>query len=457
MDVNRRNLLNASASAAAAAGALAAAPASATAAPLMSALGRDATQFGVRPGSPDDQTAALQRAINEAARAKTPLALPPGVYRTRALQLPANAQLVGVRGATKFEFGGGASLFASDNAANISLTGLVLDGSVISLGSRRGLVHCERSRDVRIVDCEIVNSGANAIWFEQVSGDVRNTIFRNIVSTALVSFDAQGLLVAQNTILGTRNNGIEILRHQAGDDGTLVIDNRIEDIVAGPGGTGQHGNAINAFRAANVIVRGNRIRNCEFSGVRGNSASNIQITGNSMTNMREVAIYSEFAFEGAVIANNTVDICAIGAVACNYNEGGRIAVVQGNIFRNMLTKRPAPSQAGDGAGIGIAVEADAAVTGNVIENAPSYGIIAGWGRYLRDVAITGNVVRNADVGIGVSVTPGAGNVLVNDNVISSAQNGAVVGFDHHKRITGDLTQQGAAKFAQVSIGSNLVR
>ena len=60
-----------------------------------------------------------------------------------------------------------------------------------------------------------------------------------------------------------------------------------------------------------------------------------------MTDVREVAIYSEFAFEGAVIANNTVDICAIGAVACNFNEGGRIAVVQGNIFRNMLTKRPA--------------------------------------------------------------------------------------------------------------------
>ena len=48
------------------------------------------------------------------------------------------------------------------------------------------------------------------------------------------------------------------------------------------------------------------------------------------------------------------------------------------------------------------------MTGNVIENAPSYGIIAGWGKYLRDVAITGNVVRNADVGIGLSLTPGAG-------------------------------------------------
>ena len=455
MDVNRRNLLNASAGAAA--GALAAAPGAATAAPLMSALGRDATQFGVRPGSPDDQTNVLQRAINDAAKAKVPLALAPGVYRTRALTLPDNAQLIGVRGATRLEFGGGPSLFAGMGAANVSLTGLTLDGSLIGLPARRGLIHCERSRELRIVDCELINSGGAGIWFEQVSGEVQGNIFRNLASTALVSFDAQGLLVAQNTISGTRNNGIEILRHQAGDDGTLVIDNRIEDIVAGPGGTGQHGNAINAFRAANVIVRGNRIRNCDFSGVRGNSASNIQIIGNSMTDVREVAIYSEFAFEGAVIANNTVDICAIGAVACNFNEGGRVAVVQGNIFRNMLTKRPAPSQAGDGAGIGIAVEADAAVTGNVIENAPSYGIIAGWGKYLRDVAITGNVVRNADVGIGVSVTAGAGSALVNDNVISGAKNGAVVGFDHHKRITGDLTLQGAQKFAQLAIGSNLVR
>jgi uncharacterized secreted repeat protein (TIGR03808 family) len=456
MDVNRRNVLNASA--AVAAGAVVVAPNAAAAAPLLSVLGRDATQYGVRPGSPDDQTRPLQRAIDDAAKANVPLALPPGVYRTGALKLPSNAQLVGVRGATRLEFAGGPSLFASENAANVALTGVTLDGSMIRLPARRGLLHGERAREFRIVDCEFINSGGTAIWFEQVSGDVRGSIFRNIGSTALVSFDAQGLLVAQNTISGTRNNGIEILRHQAGDDGTLVIDNRIEDIVAGPGGTGQHGNAINAFRAANVIVRGNRIRNCDFSGVRGNSASNIQILGNSMTNVREVAIYSEFAFEGAVIANNTVDICAIGAVACNYNEGGRLAVVQGNIFRNMLPKRPAASQAEDGAGIGIAVEADATVTGNVIENAPSYGIIAGWGRYLRDVAITGNVIRNADVGIGVSVTPGAGAALVNDNLISGTKNGAVVGFDHHKRMTGDLTAQGAAaKFAQLAIGSNLVR
>ena len=122
-----------------------------------------------------------------------------------------------------------------------------------------------------------MNSGGNGIWIEQVSGDISNNIITDIAGTAIVSFDAQGLIVSRNTITGTNDNGIEILRNAIGDDGTLVADNRIEDIKAGPGGSGQYGNAINAFRAGNVIVRGNRIRNCDYSAVRGNSASNIQI------------------------------------------------------------------------------------------------------------------------------------------------------------------------------------
>ena len=119
-----------------------------------------------------------------------------------------------------------------------------------------------------------------------------------------------------------------------------------------------------------MIVRGNRIRNCAFSAVRGNAASNIHIEGNSVSDVREVALYAEFGFEGALIANNTVDGAAIGVSVTNFNEGGRLAVVQGNIIRNLLPKRPAGTDPGDGAGIGIAVEADTAVTGNVIENAP---------------------------------------------------------------------------------------
>ena len=455
MDVNRRHLIGATVTGAA--GALAMSPDAARAAPLTSALGRDATQYGVRPGSPDDQTRALQRAIDESARAQMPLALPPGVYRTGMLRLQNGTQLIGVRGATKLVFNGGASLVSSEGGGSIGLSNITLDGGGIPLPTRRGLVHCLGGRDIRIVDCEITGSGGAGIWFENVSGDVSGNIITKSAATAIVSFDAQGLLVSRNTILGTNDNGIEILRTAIGDDGTLVLDNRIEDIKAGPGGSGQYGNAINAFRAGNVIVRGNRIRNCDYSAVRGNSASNIQITGNSVSDVREVALYSEFSFEGAVIANNTVDRAAFGVSVCNFNEGGRLAVVQGNIIRNLRPKRPIGTAPDDDAGVGIYVEADTTVSGNVIENAPSFGIITGWGKYLRDVAISGNVIRNAFVGVGVSVAPGAGTVLVSNNLISETPRGAVVGLDLMRPVTADLTADGAQRFAQLVITANAVR
>src|SRR3954449_2875314 len=125
MDVNRRHLMGASA--AGVAGALAMSPDAARAAPLTSVLGRDATHYGVRPGSPDDQTRALQRAIDEAARAQVPLALPPGIYRTGLLRLSSGTQLAGVRGATKLIFTGGASMFSGEGASSIGLTNLTLD------------------------------------------------------------------------------------------------------------------------------------------------------------------------------------------------------------------------------------------------------------------------------------------------------------------------------------------
>jgi uncharacterized secreted repeat protein (TIGR03808 family) len=67
------------------------------------------------------------------------------------------------------------------------------------------------------------------------------------------------------------------------------------------------------------------------------------------------------------------------------------------------------------------------------------------------------VIRNALVGVGVSVTPGAGTALVNNNMISQTPRGAVVGLDHARPITSDLSAEGAQRFAQVVLGSNAVR
>jgi uncharacterized secreted repeat protein (TIGR03808 family) len=281
-----------------------------------------------------------------------------------------------------------------------------------------------------------------------------NTIDKT-ADVAIFSIDARGLTIQNNVIRGAGNGGILVHRSAKGDDGTLVIDNRIEDIDNVAGGSGQYGNAINVFRAGNVMVRGNRISRAAYSAVRGNSASNIQITGNTATDIGEVAIYSEFAFEGATIANNTVDGAALGVVCCNFNEGGRLAAVTGNVIRNLKPKRPAGTAPDDAGGIGIAIEADAAVTGNVIEGAPSAGIMAGWGAYMRDISITGNVVRDSRYGVALSVVSGAGTAVVSGNLISGAK-GAIVGMDHGRAVTGDLSEA-PTRYANLQISGNRVR
>jgi uncharacterized secreted repeat protein (TIGR03808 family) len=428
----------------------------AVAAPL-SVLGIDALHFGVRAGSPDDQSRAMQNAIDQAAGARVPLVLGPGVYRVGDLRLPSGAQIVGVRGATRLLFTQGPSLVSGHRADLAGLTGLVLDGGGRPLPDGRGLVHFTSGRGIRVTDCEVTGAGSQGIVLEGIEGEVTGSTVSDAANAAIFARDSRGLVIARNTIRAAGNNGIQVWRSEAGDDGTLVLDNRIEGILARSGGSGQNGNGINVFRAANVVVQGNRIRGCAFSAVRGNAASNLQVIANNCTGSGEVALYAEFGFEGALIANNVVDGAAIGVAVTNFKQGGRLAVVQGNVIRNLLPKRPAGTDPGDGAGIGIGVEADSTVTGNVIENAPYAGISIGFGQYLRDVAVTGNVVRTAAVGIAVSVATGAGTAVIADNLIAGTQRGAIVGMERQKQVTGDLAAEGAARYAHLAISGNRVR
>jgi uncharacterized secreted repeat protein (TIGR03808 family) len=456
MLVDRRRLLMLTAAAMAAASPAVAAPSPKNSSPKNS-LGVDGAQFGLRPGSPDDQSRAFQRALDETAHNRTPLAIAPGHYRVGNLRLPAGAHLVGVRGATKLILNGGASLIHAANAEHVTLSGLVLDGQRRRLPERRGLLDFNTVRRIKMTDCEILGAGGTAVACTAIEGEIVDTLITDSAEVAIHSSDARGLLIARNTIAGAGNNGIQVWRGTAGDDGTIVTDNRIEAIDNRSGGSGQYGNAINVFRAGNVIVRGNRIRNCAFSAVRGNAASNLQVVGNSISDAREVALYAEFGFEGALIANNTVDGAAIGVSITNFNQGGRLASVTGNIIRNLLPKRPAGTDPNDGAGIGIAVEADTAVTGNVIDNAPTAGMILGFGQHLRDVAATGNVVRQADIGIGVSVSPGAGTALIANNMIAGVRRGAIVGMDRARIATGDLSREGSERYAHLTVSGNRIR
>ena len=413
--------------------------------------GLDAAQFGVRAHATGDQTQSLQRAIDAAAQADRPLWLAAGAYRSGPLTLRAGSRLAGARGA-KITLTRGPSLFSAQDADGIALNGLTLDGNSIALGRDGGLIAITGARDLSIADCALANANGNAIGLFKCSGVVTNNTIANSADNALYALDNNALDISGNTISKSGNGGIRIWQSAKRHDGSIVAGNVIEDTEARAGGDGQNGNAVNVFRAEGVIVRGNTIRRAAFTAVRGNAASHIQILGNQCFALGEVAIYSEFDFINATIADNLVDGAALGVAVTNFNVGGRGAVVRNNVIRNIVNKRP---QGGpDSSGLGIGVEADTLVTGNTIENAPVMGIEVGSGKYLHNCTITYNLVRMTGIGIGVSVAEGAGAATITDNRIIDAKGGAVVGMAWDKPVTGDLVHGGAERFPRLRISGN---
>ena len=406
----------------------------------------------VAGGGEIDQTATLQVAADEAAETGTPLFLPPGVYSTSKLDLKSGTQIEGVPGRSILRYRDGGTILSLDGVENVRLVGLVLDGENKPLGDNGSLLSATMVKHLDISDCRFVGSSEDAVVLRKVAGSIRNCEIGNVRKAGLFSEDAAGLEIAHNQVHDCGDNGILVWRSEAGEDGTIVSGNRIERIAAKSGGSGQNGNGINVFRAGSVLVNGNRIVDCAFSAIRSNSGSNCQMIGNSCSRLGEVALYAEFAFEGAVIANNLIDKAAMGISVTNFNEGGRLAVVQGNLIRNLFLRKDAETR-----GIGIAVEADSVVTGNVIEGSPAFGIMIGWGRYLRDVSVTDNLIRQAHIGIGVSTDPAAGTALITNNLIAGAKDGAIRAMSGPTPVGPDLAQKGAESYGNLAVYANVAR
>ncbi len=415
-----------------------------------------ATELGLDTAKAEDQSRILQRLLESASDQDREVFLPAGTYMISNLRLPARVRLSGVVGATKLVFAGGDSMITASRSELVALSGLTIDGAGQPFADYvAGLVHLAECNGVAIEDCVITGSSGNGLALDRSAGRVTRTTVTNAAKAGIRAIESTGLAITDNTVSDCGNGGILVWRWSAGEDGTLVTGNRVERIAAKDGGTGENGNGINVFRAHGVIVASNRVADCAFTSVRANSADNVQITGNSCLRSGEVAIYSEFGFSGALIANNVIDGAASGISVTNFDSGGHLAAVSGNILRNITGKGPYPS-GGPSFGVGIAVEADVAATGNVIDGAARYGMQLGWGPYLRDVAATGNVVRGVPIGIAVSVVEGAGSAVISDNLISGADEGAVVGMRWDKTATGDLAQNGAKDYPHLLVERNRI-
>lgn len=408
----------------------------------------DARRLGVDPHDTADQTAALQSALDRAAAEGAPLFLPAGRYRAQGLRVSRPTTIIGVPGLTRLVFTGGRHLLLVEETGPVALSGLVLDGDGRALED--ALLVARNVERLTVEACLFRASAATGLSLAHCSGHILRNTVEEVARTAVFAIDSEGLEIAGNHIRGIGNNGIQVWRSSKGEDGTRVIGNRIEGVRAEAGGSGQYGNGINVFRAGGVTVADNYVTDCAFTAVRANSADAVTIANNRCMRLSEVALFVEFAFEGAVVTGNLVEDGNIGISITNFNDGGRLAVCANNILRRLHALPDAP----ESHGIGIAAQADTVVSGNVVEDAANIGITLGWGPYLRDVSATGNIVRNTRHGIRASVTEGAGRALITDNIITGARDFAIVGHDHGTIMTGELAG-GAAAPAHLVISNNL--
>lgn len=418
--------------------------------------GHDADLAGLLPDVADDQSRRFQNAINAAARAGRILRLPPGTFVVSNIDLPDGARIIGVPGATRLIYGGRGHGMLAEGAGRIELSGFTFDGANQRLGEYvTGLIHLRGVAEATIEDMELSGSAGYGLTLEASGGRVSRSEISGAGLSGLYAVESRGLSITDNVVRDCANGGILVHRWSVGEDATIVARNRVMRIAARAGGTGQNGNGINIFRAGNVMVTDNHVSDCAFSAIRANSASNIQITSNQAIRSGETAIYAEFSFEGAVIASNLVDGGTVGISVANFNEGGRLAAVTGNIIRNLTTQGPYPAEYA-GFGIGMAIEADVAVTGNVIEGAPKWGVLMGWGPFLRAVNFTGNTLRNCGAGVAVSVVEGAGAALISGNMFDDTPDGAVIGCRWNEVVTKDLTLVGAGRFKHLTVERNAV-
>jgi uncharacterized secreted repeat protein (TIGR03808 family) len=415
-----------------------------------------ATELGVYPAAFDDQSRSFSQMLQSASETGAPIFLPPGDYVVSNLTLPGQVRLSGVPGATRIVYGGDGHLMLAEDAEHLELSGVVLDGSNRWLADHvQGLLEARRTRHFVLDNCTILGSARNGVSLERVSGRIERSHISGAAEAGIYSVEGGRMQITGNTVSDCGNGGILVHRWRPAEDGAMITGNRVERIRATRGGTGQYGNGINIFRADGVIVANNLVSDCAFSAIRANSASNIQIGANTCTRSGETAIYSEFSFEGAVIASNIVDGAANGISIVNFNEGGRMAVCSGNLVRNLSTEGPYPADL-PGFGAGITVEADTSVTGNVIENAPLHGIGIGWGPFMRNVVATGNVIRDAGRGIAVSVVDGTGAAVISDNIIAGAKDGAIVGMEWARAVTGDLAESNDSGYRHLMVERNQV-
>ncbi|HWK37998.1 MAG TPA: TIGR03808 family TAT-translocated repetitive protein, partial [Hyphomicrobium sp.] len=193
MGYDRRGLLTAGLAAGVAAGAIGTGAREASA-----RSGAGADDLGLVSGSAVDQAPVLQIALDAATERGAPLELPAGHFRIGTLKLRSGARLIGAAGATVLEHTGGGGFITAEDASDITIEGVSLDGAYRTLADADGLIDFSRCTRVRLRHLRLTRSPANGIALAASSGSIADCVIDNAVQAAIRSLDATGLEIIHN-------------------------------------------------------------------------------------------------------------------------------------------------------------------------------------------------------------------------------------------------------------------
>ncbi|WP_081612722.1 TIGR03808 family TAT-translocated repetitive protein [Methylobacterium sp. 88A] len=318
--------------------------------------------------------------------------------------------------------------------------------------TRPGLIRCVNADRLTIKDCFISRSERSGIDLVQTAGLINNNEFYDC-RVSVYSNKSAGLIVSDNYIRDSKDNGVVIWRADQAFDGTIVRSNKIFGVQNSSGGSGEFGNAIFVYQSNNVTASENNVIGCNYSAMRFSQSSNSIICNNQVSLARETAIFVEAPdesgalYEGIVVSGNTIFDAGQGITVVNPNKGSRRTTISGNTLKNVTQKTfdqwaspsrdPATQYTITTGGNGITVSCDVVVSGNTIENCAfcgvaltisgSYNSTTGVVRDQNTVAalVYGNLLKNCPVGIGYADDDPRGYAEVSENVIIGATNAAI--------------------------------
>jgi len=246
MTIGRRSFLIATG---AMAGAGALPVAEAVAAPAGGA--RSVTEFGVEPNGAGDQSKALQSAIETIAGSGHVVLIPGGSFQVSSVSLPARCAIIGVPGQTRLIATGADACFLADGAVSLKVSGLEVEGSLVSgtvadvsitaisvRKARLAALDMTVSGSVSVSQCRFVSCAAEAIALRTDAGAEAGALVtgNHIVDCAEgIRLEGSGT-VSGNLVSGASTFGLRLGRDM--EAGVIsAIGNTLRDCEIGIGVT----------------------------------------------------------------------------------------------------------------------------------------------------------------------------------------------------------------------------